>query len=689
MSPWRFTSWAVRSGRVALVVVIASVLFGPARAEDESCLQWRVGAESGRLTVRRAKSNTVWQGDTLAEIAYWDATGAVRSQPLSPAAGWTVKHQPLAAGCRLVCRQAELGFDLRVVFAASDDVLTVSVPADTVSENGDARLKTLRLLPRFGAAREGDEGYLVIAQQSGALCRFRDKSPAEHWVKLYGSICNCPMPLFGLVRGNSGLAGIVTGGQFDARFCISTNWGPQWQYAIDPAFTLRSFQKEARLSDNLTVEYQLLPADEATWLGVGKRYRRYNFARRGIRPLVRRAAESPELAYSAQAMEVRIRLGVKPVPYKITEQTPETEPPMQVFCSFARVRDILDEFHRQGIARAEFCLVGWNRGGHDGRYPQIFPAEPALGGEAELRATIRHGQSLGYQVVAHDCYYGAYRISEDWSEQYIRKNRNGRMQKGGIWGGGQSYNICLSRAYDLFARRDMPRIRDLGFRGLHYSDVLSMVGPHRCYDPRHPQTRRQDAEAATRILALAQKHFGGAQSEGSLDFAAGALDRLLYIDCDKWSPLVKKPYVDTRVPLYQTVYHGTLLYNLSTEMVNSQPGETGYLRNIEYGGLPLAYFYGHFLLDKSRNWLGRRDYRYDSPEGLKQIVARLRKVYDNLERLKHLQMEFIEDHRQVADDVFETVYGNGDRVVVNYGQRPYSLATGGTVPPRAFRLVRD
>jgi len=46
--------------------------------------------------------------------------------------------------------------------------------------------------------------------------------------------------------------------------------------------------------------------------------------------------------------------------------------------------------------------VGWNRGGHDGRDPQIFPAEPALGGDAGLRETIRHGQSLGYQMVAHD-----------------------------------------------------------------------------------------------------------------------------------------------------------------------------------------------------------------------------------------------------------------------------------------------
>ncbi len=671
----------------ALVAVFALVSMAWAGAPAETCLQWDVETDGAALTLQRAKGETAWHSGSLAEITYWDATGAEHSQAVTAAKGWTIEHRSVDTGRHLVLRQNELGLALRMEFVARGDVLTVSVPSAAISETGDARLKTLRLLPRFGAATEGDEGYLVVAQQSGAICRFCDKRPAERMVSVYQSICSCPMPLFGLVRAGGGVAGIVTSGQYDTQFCISTAWGPKKQYAIDPAFSLRSFREETRLPDDLTVAYHFLSAGEASWADVGKRYREYNFAHRGIQPLRRRAVASPRLAYSAGALQVRVRLGVKPVPYKIKEQTPENEPPMRVFCTFARVRDIFNEFHRQDIERAEFCLVGWNRGGHDGRYPQVFPVEPALGGEAELRKTIRHGQSLGYQVVAHDCYYGAYRISDEWSEDYLRKKADGEPKKGGVWGGGQSYNICLARADELFARRDLPRIRELGFEGVHYTDVLSIIGPRPCYDPRHPETRREDAEAAVRILARAQKIFGGAQSEGSLDFAAPALDRLMYIDCDKWSPLQKKPYVDARVPLYQSVYHGVLVYNLSTELVNTLPGEDGYLRNIEYGGSPLTYFYGHFLLDEKKNWLGRRDYRYDDREGLAQAVAGLRRVYDDFERLKHLQVEFLEGHRQIADGVFETTYGNGQRVVVNYGRRPYSLPEGPTVVPRDYLLI--
>ncbi|MFA6546886.1 MAG: DUF5696 domain-containing protein, partial [Limisphaerales bacterium] len=670
---------------LAIRSLLFAVLTLPAWGVGE--LKWAMDSEAGRFTVRRVEEKMEWRGEALAEVGYWDAAGKEWSKMLTPGESWKIERQATERGCHLVCRQDELGFSIALDFAADGDVLKVGVPSAHVVESGGARLKTLRLLPRFGAASEGDEGHLVIAQQSGALCHFRDKKPGQHFVSVYQSSCQCPMPLFGMVRGKSAVAGIITGGQFDARVCVSTCWGPQKQYAIDLVFTLRSFRDEKRLPDDVTVEYHFLPAAEANWIGIGKRYRQLNFTRRGIRPLRERAAASPGLAYSAGALEVRIRLGVKPVPCEVKEQTPETEPPMRVFCDFDRVRDILDEFYRQGIKNTEFCLVGWNRGGHDGRFPQLFPVEPKLGGEAALRATINHGQSLGYQMVAHDCYVDAYRISEDWSEEFLRKNPDGQPRKGGAWGGGQSYNVCLARAHELFARRNLPQTRALGFQGLHYSDVLSIIGPFPCYDARHPQTRRQDAEAAVRILALAQKTFGGVQSEGSLDFTAPVLDRLLYVDCDKWLPLMKRPYVDTLVPLFETVYHGTLLYSLSTDTVNTQPGEAGYLRSIEYGAVPLTYFYGHFVLDPTKNWLGKNDYRYDDLAGLKQIVTDLRRVYDDVERLKHLQMEFIEGHRQLAADVFETTYSNGQRVVVNYREHSYALPSGETVPARGYQLL--
>ena len=52
---------------------------------------------------------------------------------------------------------------------------------------------------------------------------------------------------------------------------------------------------------------------------------------------------------------------------------------MRAACTFRRVRELADECKAQGLEGAEFQLVGWNLRGHDGRWPQAFPVEEALG----------------------------------------------------------------------------------------------------------------------------------------------------------------------------------------------------------------------------------------------------------------------------------------------------------------------
>jgi len=644
--------------------------------------------KEGFLRVVQEPGGLAWNDHGMAIITCWNPKGDEESQAVSSINGWQIERRPVDNGHAVKFSQARSGFSFEIDLTAKGDALTVCIPARAIAEKGAARLKSIRLLPSFGAARQGDEGCLVIPKDAGLLCKFRKRKPSEYDIPIYG-FNNCNMPLFGMIRAKGGYAGIVTSGQFDARLHLTLNAGEPGIYSVDPIFVLRSFAKEERSPDDCSVEYHFLPKGEIGWLDVAKRYRRYNAEKRRIEPLRDRVKRSPELAYSAEALEVRMRMGVKPVPTPVQEQAPENEPPIRVFLTFRKVRDIFDEFHSQGIGKAEFCVVGWHSGGHDGRFPQLFPVEQAFGGEEELRSAIAHGQSLGYQIVSHDCYDDSYRISKDWNEENVRKKADGQLWKGAKYAGGQSYNLCRIQAHELFAKRDEPRVRDLGFRGVHYNDVLSILGPYPCYDSRHPATRRQDAEASNKILALSKQIFGGVQSEGPLDFTATVLDRVLYIAIhSKRSPVMELPYADEMVPLYPAVYHGTLLYNIWNECVNTQPGDDFYLKNIEYGGMPVAYFYGHFWLDPTKNWLGDRDLHYDNDESLREAVKGLRAVYDDLRTLKHLQLEFIEGHRQLAEGVFETVYGNGESIVVNYRKAPYAAVSGENVPARGFALIK-
>ena len=114
------------------------------------------------------------------------------------------------------------------------------------------------------------------------------------------------------------------------------------------------------------------------------------------------------------------------MPSPVEFQTPYNEPPVHAAVTFDRCGDIVREFKRQGVNHAEICLVGWNKGGHDGAYPQLFPVEPALGGEKKLRDFIALSNREGFQTVCHTCFYSAYTIVCGRRQDCLRRGRRVR-----------------------------------------------------------------------------------------------------------------------------------------------------------------------------------------------------------------------------------------------------------------------
>ena len=135
---------------------------------------------------------------------------------------------------------------------------------------------------------------------------------------------------------------------------------------------------------------------------------------------------------------MRIRLAWQPVPSPGEEQTDENEPPLHVAMTFDQVSDFIDRMKASGVEKAEICLVGWNISGHDGRWPQIFPVEPKLGGEERLRALISHAKEIGYNICCHTNTTDSYSIADNYSPEITRKNRDGTIAcHSWCWGGGR------------------------------------------------------------------------------------------------------------------------------------------------------------------------------------------------------------------------------------------------------------
>jgi len=537
-----------------------------------------------------------------------------------------------------------------------------------------AGVEWVSVLPEFAAAKRGEAGYYVTPD--GYLGSFR----------LTNGVCTVAgpstfygrnfMPIFGMKNPRATFVGIVASMRFEYDLHVRARDGI---YTIAPRFHVAGFVPP----DDPVVRYHLLSGKDADYAGMARAYRNWQLEREVCKPIKERMKTQPELAYAAQSLEVRVRQGWKPAPSPVLEQTAATEPPMKAAVTFERVGDIVDAFRKAGVRRAEICLVGWNQKGHDGRWPQIFPVEEGLGGEAELRALIKKAQRKGFQIVGHTNSSDGYSVAECWDPDLAVKTPEGKPFSNAVWSGGQMYALCPQRAYERFYPQDIRKVAGLGFRGLHYIDVITILQPPRCFDPDHPCTPKESAVWFDRILQACKENIGGVASEGAFDFACGNLDYVLYVYFNGLSGK-KNPLHDRLIPIWQLVYNGIILNNPFTETVNASAKDRFTQTKLaEFNGRPIYYFYSRFKAD-NKNWMGDIDLACATDEELEQAAAIVKKGHDEFEALADLQLEFMEQHEELAPDVFRTAFSNGAEIISNYRSEPFTYK-GKTVEPMGYR----
>ena len=486
---------------------------------------------------------------------------------------------------------------------------------------------------RFSAAI-GDEGYYVISDcyKTGShLCRF---TPHDNYRLVLKQNL---MPIFGVKTKSICVLGIVK--TLKQNFYIVISVKDDYYY-INLRFEITDFG----IDEDITFELIPLSKDDG-YCKMAKIYRDYQLSRGACVPLKERIKTNKYLKYAVESPEIRIRLAWKPAPPKVLEQTIDNEPELHVACTFERVKHLIDELYNQGIYKAQICLVGWNKSGHDGRYPQLFPVEEKLGGETKLRELISYAQANGYQIVCHTNSTDCYSIADCFSNDIVCKKADGGLSINNTpWSGGNMYDLCPIKALE-FAKANLHKVADLGFRGLHYIDVMSVIPLRECYDKSHPADKNKSLQCYEEIMKLSHDNFGGFSSEGAFDFVAKFLDYALYVslgDC-------KNDLFDEEIPLFELVYHGIILYNPSTTTINASiKGENAIKKLKKYGGRPTFYIYSKFMEgSKSDNWLGNDDLIIDTDEQMKYAVSKIKEIYKDYRTEYIKQYEFMDDYQEI------------------------------------------
>ncbi len=522
-------------------------------------------------------------------------------------------------------------------------------------ELGDwSNIRSIDFAPLMGQAKSGDKGYYVIPHGENGLgdsilCRFRAR--ADHQMTLQRFL----MPIWGVIHADQSFLAVVSSMTYEYELTVSVKQG---MYSCHPRFVLNG----TATYEPITVEYILL-SDTADYSTVALSYRAWREKHGEIHRYANRMQGRPAAQYTAESIYIRIRQGWKPVPPLIREQTIENEPEMYVASTFEDVSELLDTFKAHGIDKAEFCLVGWNKSGHDGRWPQTFPVEEKLGGEKALHRLTEKAANMGYAMVCHTNSTDAYSIADCWKDTDIIADQSGnRVKNVQPWSGGDMYQVCplcgLRQAREL-----LPKVRALGFSGTHYIDVITTVFPRACYDEQHPVTKRETAALWNRILRLARNEFGGISSEGTFDFSAPELDFGLYVSFG----LKDSSFADACIPLWQLTYHGYVLSNPYTKTVN--PTESDLLKVAEYGGRPTFYYDSKFVTPeegKEVNWMGEDDFHCHTKEDRESSAAYIARVYRWYEGIRYLQLIPMRHHEMLEDGTRKITYENGDVMTVNY-----------------------
>ncbi len=556
---------------------------------------------------------------------------------------------------------------------------TLTVPREKILAMKATRLD---VVPDFACATKGEAGYWFTPYGVYGEWDCDDGT-------FFAGSERMSMPMFGWSNPRGACLAVVTSLKWFVRETVCAKKG---------AYTVAATLEEGLCRDpyeDLVIVYHRRPAG-TPYAALAKVYRDYQLARGAVKPFRVRFASNPTLEKAILAPEIRIRQAWKPVPSPVPHQAPENEPEVKAVVTFDRVRDIVDELKRQGVDDVELCLVGWNVGGHDGRWPQVFPSEPKLGGDAKLIAAIRHAREAGYLIVPHGNFYEGYTVAADWDGEWVLKDADGflRPTRNGkvTWGGGRPYYMCPQRAYEKFCTRDIPRMAAFGFTGLGYFDVVSICEPLACTDRRHPCTPADGAKFWGACAEISQRDLGGFASESGGDWLAGNLDYSLYTYFG--DPLsVERNYAAGKglakrvVPVWQVVYNGIIANNPFTTTMNAPiKDRTSQLKAVEFSARPCFYFYSKFQTG-GKSWMGDEDLTCATDEELRRSVAKVKEGYDVYRRLKHLQLEFIDGHGEVAPGVFRTSYANGESVIVNYTDKAVQVG-GAEVAAQDWALVR-
>lgn len=584
------------------------------------------------------------------------------------------------------------GFLIPLELTLTQNGLRAAVPLADIQEQSSAvKLTAVSPLPNFGAGKEGEEGYLLIPDGSGALLPFQ-KAGADYSSRVYGpdlSIVSktktqpstrVMLPVFGSRRGEYGMLAIITEGdaRAEVKAAMASTKSPYCTAGVSFIYRenilvdvsqktfettqVNMFEETPCRLKEFAVEYR--PLEQPDYVGMADAYRSYLIEEKGMKPL------------ETQSSPLYIRLvgGVmrkeSVFGFLVERVTPIT--------TYKDAEDIAKTLRDAGVSDLTFNYIDWYKGADRSRLTVDLAAESRLGGKGGLKDLLSAMKQQGNRI-------------------YLDLNLTDMMQS--QWGYSTRYDAAqtvqkepaMQHSYlmSTFQIDSSAKLKFLLSPSLLAKAAGQVSGKRNTLAPTgyslNSLGQKLYSDFGERAvdrgsgLALWEAALAKLSEQGAAMFSAANAYALPYASYIMDAPLDSNHYLAEQraVPFYTIALHG--LVNMSGTSVNAaSDSKEAFLKALETGtglqytlgaqnvdlageaGSPYGYCTASLWVDEAaENWTAAESY--------------LRQVSD----------QQVAAHEQLAAGVYRTVFANGLGVIVNYNGKETEIS-GQTVPAKGY-----
>lgn len=605
------------------------------------------------------------------------------------------------------------GFSIPVRYSITHDCFKATILTDYITQYDTNVIKSIDLLPFFGAGSSEDTGYMLVPDGSGALIYFNnDQLTASTYSKqLYGfdngtsdkmmggkassgffTVSeNQYMPVFGNSCNDGGFFAIITKGA--ARATIKANvarrytmYNTVWsQYAYQTIGTVRQTQKDGSdlavsIAEKNTetwsdyeVSYYFLSDGSNTYADMAAIYRSYLSENGGLTDRVAEGESIPLYLDLYGYMEkTKSVLGI-PADRKISMTTVEDANAM------------LDRLAQFGITNVVVKYNYWAKNSYFGKITTTAAVDGKVGTSAQLRALKARLEEAGGALYLSADLFNVYKTGNGVSryEDVLQSVANTAQRQ---------YVFALDSAvtdsrYDAwyllrpasmeeFFTKFVHSMTAAGYDTLALDSVGTMLYSELSVDG---VGRNQVLELLRTLMASASQQTEGILLEGANDYAAAYATHLLNTSFRSSGYDLE----DTSVPFYQMVFHGYVSYSIGATNLASDPARRT-LTCMEYGAYPMFSLVGQNADELIGSRLDRL-YSADVSNWMEFMAEQYLQLNEVLAGVQNCTMTA---HEIVSEDVRVVTYSNGTQIIVNYGKAEQTV-NGVCVASMGYAVLRD